>query len=95
MPVKSHCTLITFMLNKPDKYGIKFWVLADVETKYVANIVPYLGAQEREERGGTLLAEAVLIRRTQNVKEKGYNVTCDNVFTSLAAAENYAPTKYQ
>ena len=49
MPVKSRCPFITFMPNKPDKYGIKFWVLADVETKYVANIVPYLGAQERQE----------------------------------------------
>ena len=44
--VKSHCPIITFMPNKPDKYGIKFWVLADIETKYVANILPYLGAQE-------------------------------------------------
>ena len=42
MPVKSCCSFITFMPNKPDKYRIKFWVLADVETKYVVNIVPYL-----------------------------------------------------
>ena len=53
MPVKSRCPYITFMPNKPDKYGIKFWVLADIETKYVANIILYLEAQEREEREGT------------------------------------------
>ena len=35
------------MPNKPDKYGVKFWVLADVETKYVSNIDVYLGAQEK------------------------------------------------
>ena len=61
MPVKSHCPFIAFMPNKPDKYGIKFWVLVDVETKYVANILLYLGAQKQEERGGTLLTESVLI----------------------------------
>ena len=93
MPVKSRCPFITFMPNKPDKYGIKFWVLADVETKYVANIVPYLGAQERQERGGTLLAESVLVKLTEKVKGKGYNITCDNFFTSLSAAEKLARNK--
>ena len=44
MPLKSRCSFVTFMPNKPDKYGVKFWVLADVETKYVSNIDVYLGA---------------------------------------------------
>ena len=64
MPVKSRCPFSTLMPNKPEKYGIKFWVLADVETKYVANIIPYLGAQEREERGGTPLTESVMLKLT-------------------------------
>ena len=87
MPVKSRCPFIIFMPNKPDKCGIKFLVLADVETKYVANIAPYLGAQERQERGGTPLAESVLVKLTEKVKEKAYNITCDNFFTLLSAAE--------
>ena len=90
MPVKSRCPFITFMPNKPGKYRIKFWVLADIETKYVANIVPYLGAQER---GGTPLAESVLVKFTEKVKEKGYNITCDNFFTLLSAAEKLACNK--
>ena len=93
MPVKSRCPFITFMPNKPDKYGIKFWVLADVETKYVANIIPYLGAQEREERGGTPLAESVMLKLTDKIKGKGYNITCDNFFTSLPVAEKLARNK--
>ena len=32
MPLKSHCSFVTFMPSKPDKYGVKFWVLAHVET---------------------------------------------------------------
>ena len=67
--------------------------MADVETKYVANIVPYLGAQERQERGGTPLAESVLVKLTEKVKEKGYNITCDNFFMSLSAAEKLARNK--
>ena len=93
MPLKSRCPFITYMPNKPDKYGIKFWILADVETKYVANIVPYLGAQEREARGDTPLAEDVVSKLTENVTGKGYNITCDNFFTSLPLAEKLLRSK--
>ena len=74
MPVKSRCPFITFMPKKPDKYGIKFWVLADVETKYVANIMLFLGAQEQKERGVTPLAESVMLKLTDKIKRKGCNL---------------------
>ena len=48
MPLKSRCSFVTFMPSKPDKYGVKFWVLDDVETKYVSNIDVYLGAQKKK-----------------------------------------------
>ena len=31
------------MASKPDKFGIKFWCLADTESKYLCNAFPYLG----------------------------------------------------
>ena len=55
MPLKSRCSFVTFMPNKPDKYGVKFWVLAGVETKYVSNIHVCLGAQKKEQRLRLLL----------------------------------------
>ena len=48
IPLKSRCSFVTFMPNKPDEYGVKFWVLADVETKYVSYIDVYLGVQEKK-----------------------------------------------
>ena len=48
MPLKSHCSFVIFMPSKPDKYGAKFWVLADVETNYVSNIDVYLEANEKK-----------------------------------------------
>ena len=47
MPLKLRCSFVTFMPSKPDKYAVKFWVLADVETNYVSNIDVYLGAQKK------------------------------------------------
>ena len=93
LPVKSRCSFISFMPNKPDKYGVKFWVLVDVETKYVSNIIPYLGAQEKEQRGGLPLGESVVLKLTEHVKGRGYNVCCDNFFTSLPLAEKLSRNK--
>ena len=55
MPLTLRCSFVTFMPSKPDKYGVKFWVLADVETKYVSNIDVYLGAQKKKNSALVLL----------------------------------------
>ena len=94
MPLKSRCSFITFMTNKPDKYGLKFWVLVHVKAKYVANITPYLGAQEKEGRFGVPLGESVVIKITEYIKGKGYNICCDNFFTSLPLAEKLQKSKF-
>ena len=68
MSLKLRCSFITFMPNKPDKYDIKFWVLVDVKAKYVANITPHLGAQEKEGRCGVPLGESALIKILKHMK---------------------------
>ena len=93
MPLKSRCSFVTFMPNKPDKYGLKFWVLADVETKYVSNIDVYLGDQKKEQRFGAPLAVSVVVNLCKHIKRKGYNITCDNFFTSLPVAEKLTRDK--
>lgn len=87
LPTKNRCPFIVFMPNKPDKFGIKFWVLAEVNTKYVVNIIPYLGKHEAHERQGRPLAQDVVLKLTDVVKNKGYQVTTDNFFTSVETAK--------
>ena len=55
LPLKTRCKLITFMPNKPDKYGLKFCIMSEVESKDVCNIQPYLGALEKDDRNGCSL----------------------------------------
>ena len=93
MPLKSRCSFVTSMANKPNKYGEKFWVLTDVETKYVSNIDVYLGAQEKEQRFGAPLAVSVVVNLCKHIKKKGYNITCDNFFTSLPVAKKLTRDK--
>ena len=51
-PMTNRCSFIVFMPNKPDKFGMKFWVLAEVKSKYVCNLLPYLGALEKNSEMG-------------------------------------------
>ena len=53
----------------------------------VSNIDVYLGAQEKEQRGGAPLAESVVVNLCKHIKGKGDNITCDNCFTSLPVAK--------
>lgn len=87
LPMKNRCPFIVYIPNKPDKFGIKFWILAEVNSKYVVNIIPYLGGQEKHSRNGVPLGENVVLKLTDPIKMKGYNVTTDNFFTSFELAK--------
>ena len=43
---KARCQFTQFIGNKPGKFGIKFWVLVDTDTKYLINSFPYLGKDD-------------------------------------------------
>ena len=88
MPLKCRCKFIVFMPNKPDKFGMKFWFLVDNSTKYVYNVIPYLGSIEKDERQGEKLADYVVKRLIAPLSKKAYNITCDNFFTSIDLAES-------
>ena len=82
LPCESRCGFIQFMPSKPDKYGIKFWMLVEVDSKYVLNYLPYLGRKVNAPRA-TNLGQSVVMDLMEPFFGKGYNVTTDNFFTSL------------
>jgi len=42
-PSKARCIFTQIIANKPDNFGIKFWMLVDNDTKYLCNAFLYLG----------------------------------------------------
>ena len=78
---KTRCGFIQYMPNKPDKFGIKFWVLVDLVSKFVCNIIPYLGKGESK-NANDLLGESVVKKLMEPLKDRGYFVTTDNFFTT-------------
>ena len=39
--IKSRCPFTQYMANKPDKFGIKFWLAVNAESHYLVNGFPY------------------------------------------------------
>ena len=86
-PTKARCRFTQYMANKPDKFGIKFWIAADVETKYMLNAFPYLGKDLSRPKSQSV-GESVVMRLMEPYLGKGRNVTTDTFFTSLTLSKS-------
>ncbi|XP_013884959.1 piggyBac transposable element-derived protein 4 isoform X2 [Austrofundulus limnaeus] len=84
-PTKVRCPFTQYISSKPDKFGIKFWIAADLETKYMCNAIPYLGKDPSRPKGERL-SENVVIKLMEPFLGKGRTVTMDNFFTSMSLA---------
>ncbi|XP_046827873.1 piggyBac transposable element-derived protein 4-like [Vespa crabro] len=84
-PTKAKCRCTQYMPNKPDKFGIKFWLASDVRSKYIINGFPYLGKDESREPS-VPLGEFVTMKLAESYVGCGRNITTDNFFTSLPLA---------
>ena len=72
--------------NKPSKFGIKLWMAADVQTKYMLHSFPYLGKDDSWS-AGIKLGEHIVLWLTEPYRKTGRNVTTDNFFTSVYLAK--------
>ena len=84
-PTKACCRFIQYMANKPDKFGIKFWLAVDVEFKYIPNAIPHLG-KDKARPTTQRLFESVVIKIVEPFLGKGRNVTTDNFVISTHLA---------
>jgi hypothetical protein len=78
--------------KKPDKFGIKFWLLCDVNTKYVLNAIPYLGKDDSRP-DNVQLGHHVTKELLKPYLLGGYNVTTDNFFYLTCSCEKFTAIK--
>ena len=91
-PSKTRCRFTQYMPNKPDKFGIKFWLACDVKSKYIINGFPYLGKDERRDCS-IPLGEFVVLKLMDPFTGCGRTVTTDNFFTSVSLAKKLLARK--
>ena len=76
-PTKARCRSTQYMPNKTKKFGIRFWMAADVQTKYMLHSFSYLGKDDSRLAGKTF-GEHVVLRLIEPYRKTGRNVTTDN-----------------
>ena len=77
---KGRLSWVQYMPNKPHKWGMKAWVLADSSNGYTYNWELYTGKQGRQE--GVGLAHHVVMSLAKPLEGKGYHIYCDHFYTS-------------
>ncbi|KRZ11060.1 PiggyBac transposable element-derived protein 4 [Trichinella zimbabwensis] len=83
MSFRGRCPFRVYMKSKPDRFGVKMWMLCDVRTGYIWCVQIYTGKicqkLEREQRKQVVLDLASDLG-------PGCGITTDNFFTSLDLA---------
>jgi hypothetical protein len=77
-----------YMKNKPTKWGIKLWVLADSSNGYTIDFNVYIGKSEHERPSGNGLGYDVVMKLVDPYLGQGYHVFFDNFFTSPKLVED-------
>ncbi|GFT06934.1 piggyBac transposable element-derived protein 4 [Trichonephila clavipes] len=78
----SRKTTSEYVPSKPDKFGMKFWLATDVDSKYTLNGFPYMGKNEEGPENSSL-SEYVVLHLIEPFKNNGGNITTNNFFTTL------------
>ena len=97
---KGKISFITYNPNKPTKWGIRIYVLADSETGYVYSILPYYGSitSENLPRPDLLVSTRVILHLYQQLLDRvptaqGYHMHTDRYYTSIPLAEELRKMK--
>ncbi|XP_052745784.1 piggyBac transposable element-derived protein 4-like [Bicyclus anynana] len=89
---RGRCPFRIYIPNKPNKYGIKLVMAADVNSKYVINAIPYLGKGTDTQKQP--LATFFIKNITTPLHGTNRNITMDNWFTSVSLADELLQSPY-
>ncbi|CAH2100862.1 unnamed protein product [Euphydryas editha] len=78
---RGRCGFIVYIPNKPDKLGIKIYMVVDTKFPYVYNFEVYAGAQSEGPFQQSNKVNDVVLRILEPLFDLGCNVTMDNYLT--------------
>lgn len=84
---KARSHLRQYIRNKPTKWGFKYLIIADV-TGYTINFSLYGGSHHTEARSGKGLGYDVVMNLLQPFTFQGYQLYCDNFYSSPTLFED-------
>ena len=91
---KGKISFLTYNPNKPTKWGIRIYVMADTNTAYVYSILPYYGSLTSEDLiqpdlpvSTRIVLESCKKLLDSNPGSTGYHIFRDRYYTSLPLAQ--------
>lgn len=86
---RGRTAMLQYIPSKAAKFGVKFWVLAESTTGYVAHLKCYLGKKFTPTSNLLQGTEVVLrLLKICNLLQKGYHVVSDSFSAVLTSQEN-------
>ncbi|XP_018534114.1 uncharacterized protein LOC108884606 isoform X1 [Lates calcarifer] len=86
-PTKVRCPFTQYMSNK---FGIRFWLAVDVDTKYILNGFPYLGKDDSR-LATQRIGENVMLKLVEPFVCKGRNITTSIPLANTLSSKNTSP----
>lgn len=77
-----------YIKNKPTKWGIKLWVLADSANGYTCDFDVYIGRNAAAVPSANGLGYDVVMRLVQPLINQGYHLYFDNFYTSVTLVKD-------
>ena len=71
------------MKEKPVRFGVKVWALVSSRSRYISNLIVYLGAGDSREEAKLVGSDAILVA-VRGLENRGHVVITDNFFTDLS-----------
>ncbi|CAF1224457.1 unnamed protein product [Adineta steineri] len=94
VPFRGRCSFVQYMPGKPSKYGIKFWLLCDVDVRYTLALELYAGKINNViQRNLSTDVVLRLIDKLSDQVKQGRSVTYDRYFTSFELADGLLERK--
>ena len=85
IPSKGRLGFKQYMRDRPTKWGIKVWVLADATNGYVKKFEVYTGKEEGN-RSSVGLCSRVVLNLMKGLHGSGLHLYTDNFYTSLCCS---------
>ena len=83
IPFKGRLSIKQYMKDKPTKWGIKVFVLADSRNGYTVRLQIYAGKNSSLSSGDLGLCSRVVLELLDGLEEQCPTVYMDNYYTSL------------
>lgn len=83
---RGNCPFRQFIPSKPNKYGLKYWCLVDVETSYLLDTDIYTGKAKKEDANAKGVGLNVTLKLMEEYFGTFRHLCVDNFFSSMPLA---------